>query len=99
MITEKGIEIIGKPVYRKDRSYHVRVKGFLGNTAADFFIREEADGKRLKVTSFYSREGTQALGHSAIRDIVQQLKDEFPKAETITGFRISGIRESIWSMR
>jgi hypothetical protein len=67
-----------------------------GKTAATLSIAEEAGGKRLYVDDIRGAGGEKsirAFGPSAMRDVLRQLKAEFPQAEELSGFRVSGARD------
>lgn len=65
-------------------------------------ITEKRGGKELYVDIIgrvnkdgfvmFSNSAKHTFGTKEIKALVQQLKDEFPKAEVITGFRVSGAR-------
>jgi hypothetical protein len=60
-------------------------------------------GKRLYVDNIGGMEskgfGPNSFGNSLTRDILRQLKKEYPEAEEIGGFRISGAREKAGTER
>lgn len=62
--------------------------------AGHFYIREDDGGKKLYIDDIVANEGAGALGTGAMRDILRQIKTEFPKAEVIEGQRVSGAREA-----
>lgn len=64
-----------------------------GKDAGHLLISEHDEGKRLYVDEVFTREGPQAWGPKAVRDLLQQIKQEFPNAETLEGVRVSGARE------
>lgn len=71
-----------------------------GKVAATLNIAEENGGKRLYVDDIRGVEGQdkgQAFGPRAMREVLEQLKAEFPKAETLEGFRVSGARDKAGS--
>lgn len=60
-------------------------------------IRETDGGKSLYVPWIGTVQGNGAgtMGHSEIRNLLNIVKDTFPKAETISGFRVSGARNEV----
>lgn len=56
-------------------------------------ISEEENGKRLYVDNIEARYGANKLGPRAMRDILRQIQQQFPNAESIGGARVSGARE------
>lgn len=75
-----------------------------GNKVADLFLAEEDGGKRLYVDDIAAvdsetgrpmriEEAANTLGPKAMRDILEQIKEQFPNAETLEGMRVSGARE------
>lgn len=56
-------------------------------------IAEEDGGRRLFVDDIHSPEGAQSLGPKAMRDVLEQIKEQFPNAERLEGIRVSGARE------
>lgn len=55
-------------------------------------VTEEKGGKRLYVDDMGADKGPRALGPRAMRDVLEQLKERFPNAETLEGYRVSGAR-------
>lgn len=65
---------------------------------ADLFVGEENGGKRLYIDDIRSLgSNANVVGPRALRDLLQQLKAEFPNAEELTGFRVSGARDKAGS--
>jgi Large polyvalent protein associated domain 22 len=64
-----------------------------GKEAGMMDITEEKGGKRLFVDDVNAEGGPQSMGPRAMRDVLEQLKEQFPNAETIEGMRVSGARE------
>ena len=52
----------------------------------------DPDTKTIRIESINSATGPNALGPAASRDIMRQLKTEFPDAKSISGERVSGAR-------
>lgn len=88
--------------YRNDQ----RVEGYEGTNAfdildergksvAELYIAEENHGKRLYVDDIRgsSGYGPRDFGPALMRDLLRQLKQAFPNAEELTGFRVSGARD------
>lgn len=67
-----------------------------GLNAADLVIYERPGGKEISVEEITARGDNKAnsLGPAALRDILEQVKAQFPNAEELTGFRVSGAREA-----
>lgn len=59
-------------------------------------IREKADGKEIHVgwIGTVGSPGPMDVGKSEIRNLLYLLRDRFPKAEEISGFRVSGARNA-----
>src|SRR6266404_1627562 len=51
------------------------------------------NGKRLYVDNIGGMKGANMFGPALTRDLARQLKEHYPEAEEIGGFRISGARE------
>lgn len=66
-----------------------------GADTGELYIAEENEGKRLYVDDIRSRSGPQSLGPGAMRDVIEQLKEQFPNAETLEGQRVSGARQGL----
>lgn len=66
-----------------------------GKELGDLDISEENGGKRLYVDDIRGRDefGPRSFGPGIIRNLLEQLKQHFPDAETLTGFRVSGARD------
>lgn len=69
-----------------------------GQAVGSVNISTQKDGKTLYVDMIQAgadkrRYDPNFLGPALIRDLLRQLKAEFPEAETITGHRVSGARE------
>lgn len=56
-------------------------------------VTEEQGGKHLYVDDIQSGRGPGSIG-PAVKDILDQLRNQFPQAETISGLRVSGAREA-----
>lgn len=69
-----------------------------GKPRADLYLTEEDGGKTLYVDDFSApgdiEKAANTLGPRAVRDAVEQIKEQFPNAEKITGLRVSGAREA-----
>lgn len=63
-----------------------------GKSTGTLYVTEEKGGKRLYIDDIEGLEGPNSFGSRAMRDVLEQLKDEFPNAETLTGQRVSGAR-------
>lgn len=64
-----------------------------GEELGGLTISEEKGGKRLYVDDIDSKQGPGAMGPAAMRDVLRQIQEQFPNAETISGMRVSGARE------
>lgn len=64
-----------------------------GTDHGHLLLSEHDGGKRLYVDEIFTREGAQAFGPRVMRDLLQQVKKEFPEAETLEGVRVSGARD------
>lgn len=51
------------------------------------------NGKKLYIDNIGGKKGANMFGPALTRDIARQLKEEYPEAEQIGGFRVSGARE------
>ena len=72
-----------------------------GNAVGSLNISEQKGGKQLYVdmVNGIGGLGPRDFGPALMRDLLRQLKQEFPNAETITGHRVSGAREKADSYR
>jgi len=59
-------------------------------------LTEQDGGKTLYVENIAAdwRIGKNAWGPKMVRDLLKQIKEQFPNAETLTGVRVSGAREA-----
>lgn len=57
------------------------------------------NGKKLYVDNIGGKKGANMFGPALTRDIARQLKAEYPDAEQVGGFRISGAREKAGTER
>lgn len=67
-----------------------------GTRVGSLYVAEENGGKRLYIDDIegINRDtAANSLGPAAMRDLLRQLKAEFPKAEELSGFRVSGARD------
>lgn len=64
-----------------------------GKEVGHLSVAEEDGGKRLYIDDIQSELGPQSLGPKAIRDVIEQIKEQFPNAEMLEGMRVSGARE------
>jgi hypothetical protein len=77
---------------KKSSEDRYRLVNRYGSPVGELHVTESLDGKSLYVHNIEGMDGANAFGSSAIRDLKEQLKKEFPKAETVSGFRINGAR-------
>lgn len=78
----------------------VRFHDFTLNDAQDrvrvvLNVSEHAEGKKLYIEDIHGMKSFHPndFGPAQMRDALRQLKAEFPNAEEVTGFRVSGARE------
>lgn len=66
-----------------------------GNTIGALNISEQKGGKQLYVDGITGVNGLgpRDFGPALMRDLLRQIKEEFPNAESIAGHRVSGARE------
>lgn len=69
-----------------------------GKPIGSINLSEQAGGKQLYIEMIQAGKNAKMydpnfLGPALIRDLLRQLKTEFPNAESITGHRVSGARE------
>jgi hypothetical protein len=66
-----------------------------GNTIGALNISEQKGGKQLYVDNITGVNGLgpRDFGPALMRDLLRQIKAEFPNAESISGHRVSGARE------
>lgn len=88
-----------KPQYtitRSDTAGQAHVYNITGpeGDAGHFYIREDEGGRKLYIDDIVANDGAGALGTGAMRDILRQIKTEFPNAEVLEGQRVSGARET-----
>jgi|GEM_PF-3773253 len=91
--TATGLRL--RELERKSDGHHLfeMVDG-AGNVAGSVRILENQGGKNLYVGDVRAGDGKNAIGPAAVRGLLSQLADQFPNADTMTGLRISGARES-----
>lgn len=91
----------------KDINFQGRSAGFHdfdlldenGNKTGSINLSEQQGGKQLYVEMIQGGPpgsklyNPNSIGPALMRDLLRQLKAEFPEAETITGHRVSGARE------
>jgi hypothetical protein len=67
-----------------------------GNTIGAINISEQEGGKKLYVDNITGVNGLgpRDFGPALMRDVLRQIKQEFPNAESIAGHRVSGAREA-----
>ncbi len=73
--------------------HHFSINDPTGSPLGDLFISDEKGGKQLYVEDITSPKGPQSLGPKAMRDLLEQIKEQFPEAESLVGMRVSGARE------
>lgn len=88
-----------------ERQHKFNIKNEKGDTVADIILVEEDGGKRLFVDDIASvtpsghakpiEEAANTLGPRAMRDVLEQIKEQFPNAEVLEGMRVSGAREKV----
>ena len=61
-----------------------------GKSAAELFITPEGNGRNLFVDDIAGVP--HSIGPRALRNLLQQLKQHFPNAEILSGYRVSGAR-------
>lgn len=68
-----------------------------GNIAGYLNLSQQKGGKELHVDMISGVNGLGArdFGPSLMRDMLRQIKQEFPEAETLTGHRVSGARDKL----
>ena len=59
----------------------------------DLFVSEERGGKQLYVEDITGELGPQTFGPRAMREVLDQIKEQFPNADKLVGMRVSGARE------
>ena len=66
-----------------------------GNAVGFINLSEQKGGKQLHVDMISGSNGfgPRDFGPSLMRDLLRQIKQEFPNAETLTGHRVSGARD------
>ncbi len=66
-----------------------------GTVVGEVYIAEEAGGKRLYVDDIrgVGGVGPNSIGPRQLRDILNQLRAEFPNAQELMGYRVSGARD------
>jgi len=85
------------------RNHSFNVNDLEGKPATTLNISERRGGKELHVEWIgmdltgrgpMIRSNPNQLGHKAMKDVLRALKEEFPNAETIQGYRVSGARSN-----
>lgn len=71
-----------------------------GSKVAELMLSLSEDGKTLSIDNIYGMKGygPQSLGPSLMRSLLEQIKAEFPTAEKLAGFRVTGAREKAGSV-
>lgn len=75
----------------EDKAHGFNILDKDGKELGNFQIAEEDGGKRLYIDDIQG--GINTIGTSAIREVLQQIKEQFPNAESLEGMRVSGARE------
>lgn len=67
------------------------------NTIGSLDISQRNEGKQLYIHGIGLGENISpnSLGKRAMRDLIEALKEQYPNAETIKGFRVSGARSAV----
>lgn len=95
-IPEAGKEV---PAWYGDVRFHdFDMLDETGKTVGSLNLSEQRGGKQLYVEMIQGGGNAKMydpnfFGPSLMRDLLRQIKQEFPNAETITGHRVSGARE------
>lgn len=78
-----------------DNTHAFSIKDSKGIDHGVIYLAEEAGGKRLYVDDIQSNLGARSLGPRAMREVLAQIKAEFPNAETLDGMRVTGARARV----
>lgn len=72
-----------------------------GNPVGTINLSEQKEGKHLYIEMINGINGLgpRDFGPALMKSILRQLKQEFPNAETLGGFRVSGMREKFDTMK
>lgn len=91
-ITHTGTQDLGQNFGGETSTY--KITNDLGELVAQLDVTAESGGKRLYVEDIRGRggRGAQSLGPAFVRQVLEQLKQDFPDAEEIAGYRGSGAR-------
>lgn len=82
----------------KEQYFTLNKKGFapdrpaVADVPGQMVIAESPDGKTLHIRSIDAVEGPRSLGPSAMREVMEQVAEIYPRAERVQGRRVSGIR-------
>lgn len=89
-----------KSQFGPEQGFHdFDLKDETGRTIGAVNISAQEGGKQLYIDSIAGVNGLgpRDFGPSLMRDLLRQLKEQFPEAETITGHRVSGARDKAGS--
>lgn len=92
-----------EPVRGAENFHDFKITDQDGNDIGTINLSVQKDGKQLYVEMIQAGSKEKKfydpnfLGPSLVRDLLRQLKAEFPNAETITGHRVTGARDKAQS--
>jgi hypothetical protein len=88
-----GLKVDSDNGYRQQLNFYHEPS----NTVGSLDISERQGGKQLYVHGIGLGENISpnSLGKRAMRDLIEAIKEQYPKAETIKGFRVSGARAAV----
>lgn len=93
-VTKKGgLSLVENTESSSGTAHHFNFMNKEGNIG-ELRLYERQAGRELHVgwIGTIAGEGKNTIGHGEIKALAQILKDKFPQAEYITGFRVSGAR-------
>lgn len=95
-VTPPGVTSTGRDIGISEATHHFSIVDQTGTRHGDVYIAEEKGGERLYIDDIEGidrAKAANALGPAGIRDLLRQLKTEFPRAKELMGYRVSGARD------
>jgi len=86
------------PIFNRQTNFHdFQITDEKGNNVGTLNLSTQKGGKQLYVEMINGVNGLgpRDFGPALMRDLLRQIKEQFPEAETITGHRVSGARDKL----
>lgn len=97
---EFGAQLAARVFHPDDATIPFELLDQEGKSVGSLYVAQENGGKRLYIDDIEGldrKASANAFGPRAMRDLLKQLKTEFPIAEELTGYRVSGARDKAGS--